>query len=147
MYPESLCAKILKAKYYPNGHILDTVFPQATSVNWQGIMHGLELLKQEVIWRVVDGKNVNIWRDNWLPRISGLKTTAKKHRTRLKWVSELFMSGTRRWDENLIRHSFFHHDAEEILNIRIQSVGEGDLVAWHYEKSGMFSVKVRTDWL
>ena len=41
----------------------------------------------------------------------------------------------------MIRHSFFHHDAEEILNLRVQSVGEGDLVAWHYEKSGMFSVK------
>uniref|UniRef100_A0A453GRW3 Ubiquitin-like domain-containing protein n=1 Tax=Aegilops tauschii subsp. strangulata TaxID=200361 RepID=A0A453GRW3_AEGTS len=25
---------------------------------------------------------------------------SKKHRTRLKWVSELFMSGMRRWDEN-----------------------------------------------
>ena len=45
VYPKSLCAKILKRKYYPNGHILDTVFPQAMSVNWQGIMHGLDLLK------------------------------------------------------------------------------------------------------
>ena len=49
VYPNSLCAKVLKAKYYPNGHILDIVFPQATSVNWQGIMHGLELLKKGVI--------------------------------------------------------------------------------------------------
>ena len=45
--PDSLCAKVLKAKYYPNGHILDTDFPQATSVNWQGIVHGLDLLKKE----------------------------------------------------------------------------------------------------
>ena len=58
--PDSLCAKVLKAKYYPNGHILDTAFPQATSMNWQGIVHGLDLLKKEVIWRGVDGKNVNI---------------------------------------------------------------------------------------
>ena len=64
MYPDSLCAKVLKAKYYPNGHILDIVFPQAISVNWQCIMHGLELLKKEVILRVFDGKNLNIWRDN-----------------------------------------------------------------------------------
>jgi hypothetical protein len=44
--PDSLCAKVLKAKYYPSGHILDTAFPQATFVNWQGIMHGLDLLKK-----------------------------------------------------------------------------------------------------
>ena len=110
-------------------------------MNWQGIVHGLDLLKKGVIWRVVDGKNVNIWRDNWLPRNSGLRVLVKKNRTRLKWVSELFISGTRRWDENLIRHLFYNHDAEEILRLHIQTIGEGDLIAWHYEKNGMFSVK------
>jgi hypothetical protein len=99
-----------------------------------------------VIWRVVDGKNVKVWRDNWLPRNFGLRVLVKKNRTRLKWVSELFMSGTRRWDENIISHLFYTHDAEEILNLRIQTIGEGDLIAWHYEKNGMFSVKVCIDW-
>ena len=69
----SLCAKMMKAKYYPQGHILDTVFPQSASLPWQGILHGLDLLKSGVIWRVCDGSNINIWRDNWLPRKSGLK--------------------------------------------------------------------------
>ena len=45
VYPDSLCAKLMKAKYCPQGHILDTVFPHATSVTWQCIAHGLELLK------------------------------------------------------------------------------------------------------
>ena len=27
VHPDSLCAKLMKAKYYPHGHILDTVFP------------------------------------------------------------------------------------------------------------------------
>ena len=56
-------------------------------------------------------------------------------------MSELFMSGSRRWDENLIRHLFYPHDAEEILKLRILYLGEGDLLAWHYEKNGLFSVK------
>ena len=64
VHPDSLCAKLMKAKYYPHGHILDTVFPQSASVTWQGIMHGLELLKNGVIWRVGDGSSINIWRDN-----------------------------------------------------------------------------------
>ena len=46
VFPDSLCAKVMKAKYYPHGHLLDTVFPQVTSTTWQGIMHGLELLKK-----------------------------------------------------------------------------------------------------
>ena len=47
----------------------------------------------------------------------------------------------RRWDENLIRHLFYPHDAEEILKLHILNLGEGELIAWHHEKSGMFSMK------
>ena len=56
-------------------------------------------------------------------------------------MSELFLIGSRSWDENLIRHLFYIHDAEEILKLRILRVGEGDIIAWHHEKSGLFSVK------
>ena len=49
VFLESLVARELKAKYYPHGHLLDTVFLQSTSVTWQGIMHGMDLLKQCVI--------------------------------------------------------------------------------------------------
>ena len=141
VHPDSLCAKLMKAKYYPHGHILDTVFPQSASVTWQGIMHGLELLKNGVIWRVGDGSSINIWRDNWLPRNTGLKISAKRHNTRLRWVSDLFLSGRKVWDENLIKYLFYPHDAEEILKIHIHAYGDGDFIAWHYEKNGLFSVK------
>jgi hypothetical protein len=49
-FPESLCARVLKAKYYPAGNLLDTAFIQNTSQSWQGVMHGLELLKKGAIW-------------------------------------------------------------------------------------------------
>lgn len=64
VYPDSLCAKLMKTKYYHHGDILDTVFPQSTPVNCQGIMHGLEPLKKGVTWIVFDGNSINIWRDN-----------------------------------------------------------------------------------
>ena len=75
---ESLCVKVIKVKYYPHGHILDTVLPRSASLTWQGILHGLDMLKSGVIWRVCDGSNINIWRDNWLPRFSRLKIIAKR---------------------------------------------------------------------
>ena len=30
-FPDSLCAKLMKAKYYPNGDLLDTTFPLQSS--------------------------------------------------------------------------------------------------------------------
>ena len=50
--PDSLCACLLKARYYPSGQLLDTVFPGSGSEVWKGILHGLELIKKGVIWRV-----------------------------------------------------------------------------------------------
>ena len=87
------------------------------------------------------GSSINIWRDNWLSRSTGLKISAKRHNTRLRWVSDLFLSGRKVWDENLIKYLFYPHDTEEILKIRIHAYGDGDFIAWHYEKNSIFSVK------
>ena len=44
--PKSLCARVLKARYYPQGNLLDTVFTGQPSSTWTAIAHGLELLKK-----------------------------------------------------------------------------------------------------
>jgi hypothetical protein len=82
--PDSLCARLLKAKYYPTGHLLDMAFIQNTSASWQGVMHGLELLKQGAIWRIGSGRSVKLWRDNWLPRTEAMKLSGKRTNSRLK---------------------------------------------------------------
>jgi hypothetical protein len=44
--PTTLCARVLRAKYYPNGELNDMVFLANASPSWQGVQHGLELLKK-----------------------------------------------------------------------------------------------------
>jgi hypothetical protein len=39
-FPESLCASLLKAKYYPNGNLVDTAFCTNPSQTWQGSWTG-----------------------------------------------------------------------------------------------------------
>ncbi|VAI62883.1 unnamed protein product [Triticum turgidum subsp. durum] len=66
--PESLCARLLKSKYYPNGNLEDTVFSGNASSTWTAISHGLDLLKKGLIWRVGNGWSIRIWRDTWIPK-------------------------------------------------------------------------------
>jgi hypothetical protein len=68
-YPDTLYAQILKAKYYPNGLLLDIVFSGNGSSTWHEIEYGLELLKKGVIWRVGNGATIRAWRDPWIPGI------------------------------------------------------------------------------
>jgi hypothetical protein len=76
--PESLCAQVLRAKYYPNGNLIDTVFTGNASSTWHAIEYGLELLKKGVIWRIGNGTSVRIWRDPWIPRHDYYKTISPK---------------------------------------------------------------------
>jgi hypothetical protein len=64
-YPDSLCARLLKAKYHLRGDLIDTVlvFPSDSSPMWRAIEHGLGLLKKGIIWRIKSGTKVQIWRD------------------------------------------------------------------------------------
>ena len=45
-YSDSLCSRLLKAKYFPNGELLDTVFTGNSSNTWRSIEYGIELLKK-----------------------------------------------------------------------------------------------------
>lgn len=80
--PDSLCARLLKARYFPRGCLVDTAFCSNPSNTRQAILHGLELLKKGVIWRVGDGSKVKIWRDPWIPRESSLRVSTLKGLTK-----------------------------------------------------------------
>jgi hypothetical protein len=56
--PKSLCAKLLRARYYPNGELIDTIFPSEGSPTWKAVEHGLDLLKKGIVWRIGSGTKV-----------------------------------------------------------------------------------------
>jgi hypothetical protein len=85
-FPDTLCAQLLKAKYYPNGLLLDTVFTGNGSSIWHAIEYGLQLLKQGAIWRVGNGINIRARRDPWIPRDGNYLPRSGQGRCRYRWV-------------------------------------------------------------
>jgi hypothetical protein len=76
--PDSLCATILRAKYYPDGDLLNTKLKKGSSYTWQTIMAGTDSLKRGYIWRVGNGQNINIWEDAWIPNCATRKIVTPK---------------------------------------------------------------------
>ena len=140
-YPDSLCARVLKSKYYPNGELLDTVFATDASPVWRGIEFGLELLKEGVIWRIGDGRKIRIQRDNWIPKLNGLKAATFIRNSRLRWVNQLIKPDTNEWNSELIHQIFPLYDAEAICRIKLPTRRSTDIIAWHHENTGIFSVR------
>lgn len=139
-FPNSLCARVLKAKYFPNGSLIDTTFSSNVSPTWRAIIYGLELLKKGIIWRVDNGQSIRMWRDPWIPRDHSRRPMTMRGNCRLKWVSDLIgQDGT--WDVAQIRRCFLNIDIELILSICLSPRQEEDFLAWHPDKSGRFSVR------
>ncbi|WVZ51469.1 hypothetical protein U9M48_002614 [Paspalum notatum var. saurae] len=111
--PNSLCAKLLKAKYFPRCSILDSVKSANASATCQSVLHGLELLKKGIIWRIGDGSQVRIWRDPWIPWEVTLKVSSRWGRCRLHWVSDLLNSQGTDWDRDKLLRYFNEADRED----------------------------------
>ena len=54
--PNSLCARVIKSKYYPNGDMLNCELKKRSSYVWQSIWAGIQTFKKACIWRVGDGE-------------------------------------------------------------------------------------------
>jgi hypothetical protein len=139
-HPDSLCAIVLKAKYFPESSILDAKPQFGMSYTWCNLLRGLEILKHGVVWRVGDGEKINPWLDPWIPRGSTRRPVATQGRSIITTVSELINPITETWDEELIRDNFTAEDTRDILSIPL-CLDMEDYVAWHLDSKGIFSVK------
>ena len=138
--PDSLCARVLRAKYFPDGDLLKVKEGPGISYSWRSIIRGVQALKKGLIWRVGDGTQINIWLDPWIPDGVTRRPITPRGQTLLTRVSELIDPITGNWDRQLIEEVFWEEDWGRILGIPIKA-GMDDLLAWHYDKKGIFSVK------
>ena len=77
-----------------------------------------------------------------MPRSDTLKISSPTKTSRLQRVVDLMLHNPRRWNnEPLVRQTFLFDEAEEILCIRIPEIEDLDILSWHFEKNGIFSVQ------
>jgi hypothetical protein len=76
----SLCAHVLRAKYSPQGSVLNAEPVQGMSCMWRSILKGVSLLKEGMIWRVGTCTNIRVWANPWIPR-DHMATTSPRMET------------------------------------------------------------------
>jgi hypothetical protein len=131
---------VLKAKYYPDGELLNSGEKPGISYSWRSTVQGLKAVREGMIWRVGDGTQIKIWEDPWLPRGFTHRPITPRGVTILHRVSDLIDPYTGTWDKELIQDIFWEEDVKHILAIPIKH-GEDDTPAWHFDTKGLFSVK------
>jgi hypothetical protein len=139
--PDSLCAQVLQAKYYPDGNILKAGPKAGSSFTWQSILAGITTFKRGYIWRVGNGDKINIWTDPWISCSPNRMITSCRGNSIYTKVSELIDPITGQWDLDILNSLFNSLDVARIMSIPINTQGFDDFIAWKAIKNGKYSVR------
>jgi hypothetical protein len=138
--PSSLCARVLKAKYFPESNVLQATPKAGMSYTWRSILKGIELLKEGLIMRVGNGASINVWKDPWVAREGSPYVISPKNNNLIDQVADLINPASGDWDEELVRDCLWNVDVVHVLKMPIRG-NLDDCWAWRLDQKGLFSVK------
>ncbi|XP_018479618.1 uncharacterized protein LOC108850618 [Raphanus sativus] len=141
MDPNSLCARVIKSRYYPTGDFLDAKIGSRPSYAWRSMLFGRELLVKGLRSNVGSGKSTLVWTDKWLFDKEPLAPMRKQtfFNVNLR-VCDLIDTHTRTWDRGKLEEVFFPSDIELIMKMK-PAFGKEDSYEWVHNRWGAYSVK------
>lgn len=137
--PESLCARVLKGRYYHDGDFLLASRKKHASHTWRVILAGREALMKGLILRIGDGNSTRIWLDRWIPNHFNGKPIASELNQPVSLVGDL-LTPSGGWNVGLIKQVFIDVDAHAILSTPVRGRGD-DVWAWGPERNGIYTVR------
>ncbi|KAH9672066.1 reverse transcriptase domain-containing protein [Citrus sinensis] len=140
--PESLMARILKARYYPRTSVVRASLGHNPSYVWRSILAAKEVVVQGSRVQVGSGHSISIGKDPWLPDLQdGCVSTNLNEELAAAPVSSLMMPHQRVWDYDVVSDIFNLRDKELILKIPLSSRREEDMWYWMADPLGCYSVR------
>lgn len=141
--PDSLLARLLKARYFPSSTFLKARVGYTPSCMWRSLLRGWEILDKGCVWMVGSGANIDIQTNPRIPLLRNFRPTLSRtddvHLP--SRVIDLIDWSTSRWREEEIMSMFDDREAREICNIHLIDPGVLDNIIWNEDASGIYSVK------
>lgn len=139
-FPNSLLSIIFKAKYFLTCDVFDATFKSNCSFAWKRTFCVIDLVRHGIRWRVGNGKDINVWNDNWLPRDYALRPfTPDLYQIRLIYVASLIDQNNGCWDVNVLNALLWNDDIDIILKIPLDSSTTSDFRILHYNRRALHS--------
>jgi hypothetical protein len=113
--PDSLCARILKGKYFHDCEFMEARNKQNSSHTWRAILHSWELLSKGLIKRVGDGSSIRIWEDPWIPESYSKRLLAILPNAIVIRVEELLQADLGGWDMHKLEGNFLDRISPSFL--------------------------------
>lgn len=141
-FPDSLAARVMREKYFPDSNFLKANLGKRPSFAWRSIWQAKSLLEEGIIWRVGNGSKIKIWEDKWIPStFSHRIQDPVRVLNREAKVADIINLDTNWWNIPLIEHFFPSGTMEKICSLAISPRTQEDKQVWAGSKSGAFSVR------
>lgn len=138
----SLFYRVFSAKYFPRGSIFDAKVV-AGSFAWQSIAKGRKLVQTGSLWRVGNGRKINIYGDRWLPGGDLACVVSPTNEDASNWVVEKLLTARGEgWNDQLVDALFLPFEAQRIKCIPLLVTDQDDCVTWPRCRSDVYSVKM-----
>ena len=141
-YPNSLFARVMKARYFKDVSILDAKVRKQQSYGWASLLDGIALLKKGTRHLIGDGQNIRIGLDNIVdshpPRPLNTEETYKE-----MTINNLFerKGSYYFWDDSKISQFVDQSDHGFIHRIYLAKSKKPDKIIWNYNTTGEYTVR------
>lgn len=146
--PQSLVARVFKARYFHEAHLLNAKRGGGSSYIWSGIWEAKEVLCQGFRWIGGDEESICAHKDPWLRGKHNFRVENHHlQEAKTEKVSQYFRPSTKEWDEVHIRQAFTSIDVEAVLKVRIPQNNVKDRLTWTASNDGFYTLKSGYDFL
>ncbi|XP_009124577.2 uncharacterized protein LOC103849567 [Brassica rapa] len=139
--PNILMARILRARYFPDGNILNATLKRKASYAWKSILHGKELIVKGMRYIIGNGTTTKMWEDSWLSLHPPRPPRPRRDINHNMKVSDYINDNRTGWNMEKLREDVVEEDLATIQALRISSKAEQDLLGWHYNDNDLYTVK------
>jgi hypothetical protein len=142
--PDSLVARIYKAKYFPRTSLLNAKIGYNPSFAWRSIWNSRQVLLHGCRWAVGSGTQIRVMQDPWIRGDYGSWVPSPQGENVYQMsVNDLLNVGAHTWDSAKIASLFAADTAAAILATPLFDSVISDMILWTAEQDGRYSVKSR----
>lgn len=117
--PDSLCHRVVKARFFPNFSILEAKDLTIGSYAWKSIISAKDVIKNGMVWHIGNGSSVRIKEDKRLPVKNSSSIISPLPSVSIDTtVQTLINSDLGMWKQDLVQQLFLRHEATVILEFR-----------------------------
>jgi ribonuclease HI len=140
--PNSLVAKVYKARYFPNSSIFASNLGHNPSYAWRSIWNSRHVIMNGCRWKIGDGTRIKVMNDPWLRKDDGKWVQSPQEQGVANlYVNHLLCPNEKAWDSNKIHSLFPSYVANSILAVPLFDDVEEDQLVWDDDMKGNYNVK------